>query len=184
VSTPLKRVHGYLAEFSSTKDVYHAAEQVRAAGYSSWDVHSPFPVHGMDEAMGLPRSILPRFVLIGGIIGITTAFLLEFLTQVVIYPTVVQAKPANIYTIAAFFPVMFELTILFSAFTALFTCLIMMKLPRLHHPLFNSQNFGKFSDDKFFLCIEARDPKFSPEKTKAFLAGLGGANIELVEDEL
>jgi hypothetical protein len=60
----------------------------------------------------------------------------------------------------------------------------MMKLPRLHHRLFNSQNFGKFSDDKFFLCIEARDPKFSPEKTKAFLAGLGGANIELVEDEL
>jgi hypothetical protein len=60
----------------------------------------------------------------------------------------------------------------------------MMKLPRLHHPLFNSPNFGKFSDDKFFLCIEARDPKFSPEKTKAFLAGLGGANIELVEDEL
>jgi hypothetical protein len=184
LSTPLKRVHGYLAEFTSTRDVFHAAEQVRDAGYSSWDVHSPFPVHGMDDAMGLPRSILPRFVLVGGMAGLATAFLLQYLTQVVIYPTVVQAKPANIYTIAAFFPVMFELTILFSAFTALFTCLVMMKLPRLNHPLFNSAAFSKFSDDKFFICIEARDPKFSTEKTKAFLAGIGGANIELVEDEL
>ncbi len=185
MSTPLKRVHGYLAEFSSTQEVFHAAEKVKDAGYSSWDVHSPFPIHGMDDAMGLPRSILPRFVLLGGIMGLTTAFLLQYVTQVVIYPTVVQAKPANIYTIPAFFPVMFELTILFSAFTALFTCLIMMKLPRLNHPHFNSANFAKFSDDKFFICIEARDPKFSAEKTKTFLAGLGGAtNIELVEDQL
>ena len=80
-------------------------------------------------------------------------------------------------------PVMFELTILLAAFTSLFTCLAMMKLPRLNHPLFNSRNFTRFSDDRFFICIEARDPKFSPEKTKAFLAELGGANIELVEDE-
>jgi len=183
LSTPLKRVHGYLAEFTSVQDVFHAAEKVRDAGFTSWDVHSPFPVHGMDDAMGLPRSILPRFVLVGGATGTLTAFLLEYITQVVIYPTVVQAKPANIFTIPAFFPVMFELTILFSAFTALFTCLAMMKLPRLNHPLFNSDNFKRFSDDRFFICIEARDPKFSPEKTKAFLADLGGTNIELVEDE-
>ena len=184
MSTPLKRVHGYLAEFTTVKDVFHAAEKVRDAGFSSWDVHTPFPIHGMDDAMGLDRSILPRFVLVGGITGTTTAFLLEFLTQVVIYPTVVQAKPANIFTIPAFFPVMFELTILFSAFTALFTCLAMMRLPRLHHPLFNSPNFGKFSDDRFFICIEARDPQFSQARTKAFLEEIGGANVELVEDEL
>src|SRR5690606_26437540 len=142
-----KRVHGYLAEFTTAKDVYHAAEKVRDAGYSIWDVHSPFPIHGMDAAMGMPRSILPRFVLVGGALGLLTAFLLQYITQVLIYPTVVQAKPANIYTVPAFFPVMFELTILFSAFTALFTCLAMMKLPRLHHPLFNSANFTRFSDD-------------------------------------
>ena len=133
--------------------------------------------------MGLPRSILPRFVLIGGATGTLTAFLLEYITQVVIYPTVVQAKPSNIFTIPAFFPVMFELTILFAAFTALFGCLAMMKLPRLHHPLFNSKNFARFSDDRFFICIEHRDPKFSPEKTKAFLTAIGGQNVELVEDE-
>ena len=76
------------------------------------------------------------------------------------------------------------MTILFSAFTALFTCLVMMKLPRLHHPLFNSAAFARFSDDRFFLCIEARDPRFSLEKTKVFLAEVGGQNIELVEDEV
>ena len=134
--------------------------------------------------MGLPRSILPKFVFVGGITVTMTAFALQYFTQVIDYPTVVQAKPANIYTIPAFFPVMFELTILFSAFTALFTCLVMMKLPRLHHPLFNSAAFARFSDDRFFLCIEARDPRFSLEKTKAFLAEVGGQNIELVEDEV
>jgi hypothetical protein len=182
--TPLKRVHGALAEFPCAKDLYHAAEKVRDAGFKHWDVHSPFPIHGMDAAMGLPKSILSMFVLIGGATGTLTAFLLEYITQVVIYPTVVQSKPSNIFTIPAFFPVMFELTILFAAFTCLFGGLALMKLPRLHHPLFNSQNFLKFSDDGFFLCIEARDPGFSVEKTQAFLAELGGKNLEIVEDEI
>ncbi len=183
-SIPLKRVHGFLAEFKSAKDVYHAAEKVRDAGFSHWDVHSPFPIHGMDDAMGLPRSILPNLVFIGGATGTLTAFLLEYLTQVVIYPTVVQSKPSNIFTIPAFFPVMFELTILFSAFTCLFGGLALMRLPRLHHPIFNSENFKRFSDDSFFICIEARDPKFSMEKTKTFLEEIGGKNLELVEDEI
>lgn len=137
----------------------------------------------MDDAMGLSRSILPKFVFIGGMTGTLTAFLLEYVTQVIIYPTVVQAKPANIFTIPAFFPVMFELTILLAAFTSLFGCLALMKLPRLNHPLFNSANFARFSDDRFFLCIEGRDPRFNLKNTKAFLAELGGANIELVEDD-
>jgi hypothetical protein len=183
-TTPLKRVHGCLAEFSNVQDLYHAAEQVRDAGFKHWDVHSPFPIHGMDDAMGLPKSILSTFVLIGGATGTATAFLLEYFTQVVLYPTVVQSKPANIFTIPAFFPVMFELTILFSAFTCLFGGLALMKLPRLHHPLFNSKNFLKFSDDGFFLCIEARDPNFSLEKTQSFLSEIGGKNLEIVEDEI
>jgi Protein of unknown function (DUF3341) len=184
LTTPIKRVYGYLAEFDSAKKIHHAAEKVRDAGFSSWDVHTPFPIHGMDEAMGLGRSILPRFVLIGGACGTMTAFILQYATQVLIYPTVVQAKPANIFTTPAFFPVMFELTILFSAFTCLFTCLAMMKLPRLNHPLFNSERFKRFSDDKFFLCIEHRDPKFSREKTKVMLEELGATSVELVEDDL
>src|SRR6476661_6422803 len=124
--TTLKRVHGYLAEFGGAGDIYHAAEKVRDAGYQRWDVHTPFPVHGMNEAMGLKRSMLPWLVFFGGAIGTLTAFLLAYVTQCIIYPTVVQAKPANIFTTAAFFPIMFELTILLASFTSLFGGLALM----------------------------------------------------------
>jgi len=200
VSTTLKRVHGYLAEFDNVQDLYHAAEHVRDAGYSRWDVHTPFPVHGMDTAMGNHRSILPKLVFCGGITGTTVAFILQTVTQtnfwgqtlglkfvediVETYPTVVQAKPIDIWTLPAFFPVMFELTILFSAFTTLFGLLALMGLPRWNHPLFTSKRFAKFSDDGFFVCIEARDPKFSQDGTKALLEKAGGKNVELVEDEI
>jgi Protein of unknown function (DUF3341) len=120
VSTTRKRVYGYLAEFKSASALYKAAEKVRDAGFKKWDCYSPYPIHGLDGAMGIKRSILPWFVFFGGMTGTATAFTLAYTTQVVIYPTVVQAKPANIFSIPAFFPVMFELTILFSGFTVLF----------------------------------------------------------------
>jgi hypothetical protein len=161
LSTVLKRVHGYLAEFGSAKEIYHAAEEVRDAGFRRWDVHSPFPIHGLDAAMGLKKSILSWFVFIGGAIGTLTAFLLQFGTQVIMYPTYVQDKPSNIATLPAFFPVMFELTVLFASFTCLFGMLIFNRLPRWNHPIFASKEFERFSDDAFFVVIEARDPKFS-----------------------
>lgn len=181
---PLKRLHGCLAEFPSAASLYHAAEKCRDAGFKFWDCHSPFPIHGMDDAMGIKKSILSLFVLIGGTTGALTALTLQFGTQVFLYPTVVQAKPSNFFTLAAYFPVTFELTVLFSALTCFFGCFALMKLPRLHHPLFNSENFKRFSDDAFFLCIEQKDPQFHHEKTPAFLAELGGSNIEMVEDEI
>lgn len=115
--------------------------------------------------------------------GCATAFALAYTTQVVIYPTVVQAKPTNIFTIPAFFPVMFELTILFSGFTVLFGLLGLIQLPRLNHPLFASKQFHRATNDGFFIAIEARDAKFSPDATKNLLAEIGGENIELVEEE-
>ena len=184
MSTPLKRVHGYLAEFESARALYEAAEKIRDAGFKRWDVHSPYPIHGMDKAMGLKKSFLSAFVFIGGATGLLTAFLLQYGTQVVLYPTVVQNKPSNIFTIPAFFPVMFEMTILFAAFTSIIGCFVINQLPRLNHPLFASDQFARFSDDAFFLCIEARDPQFSKEGTKALLEKIGGTNIELVEDDV
>jgi hypothetical protein len=133
--------------------------------------------------MGMKRSILPWFVFFGGLTGCATAFALTYSTQVLIYPTVVQAKPTNIFTIPAFFPVMFELTILFSGFTVLFGLLGLIQLPRLNHPLFASKQFHRATDDAFFIAIEARDAKFSPEATRNLLAEIGGENIELVEEE-
>jgi hypothetical protein len=183
VSTTRKRVYGYLAEFKSASSLYKAAEQVRDAGFKKWDCYSPYPIHGLDGAMGLKRSILPWFVFCGGITGTATAFLLAYTTQVEIYPTVVQAKPVNIFTIPAFFPVMFELTILFSGFTVLFGLLALMQLPRLNHPLFASKQFNRVTDDGFFIAIEAKDLNFSPDGTKELLSKIGGSNIELVEEE-
>ncbi len=177
-----RRVYGYLAEFKSASALYKAAEKVRDAGHKNWDCYSPYPIHGLDKAMGMKKSILPYLVFCGGTLGIITAFTLAYTTQVVIYPTVVQSKPANIFTTAAFFPIMFELTILFSGFATLFGLLALMRLPRLHHPLFESKQFERATDDGFFIAIEARDPHFSAEETKALLEDAGGTNIELVEE--
>lgn len=183
MSTTRKRVYGYLAEFKSASALYKAAEKIRDAGFRKWDCYSPYPIHGLDGAMGMKRSILPWFVFFGGMTGTATAFALQYSTQVVIYPTVVQAKPASIFSIPAFFPVMFELTILMAGFTTLFGLLALMKLPRFNHPLFASKQFHRATDDGFFIAIEARDPKFSPNATLDLLSEIGGSNIELVEEE-
>ena len=175
-------LYGYIAEFTSASSVYEAAKKVRDAGYTRWDVHSPFPIHGMDDAMGVKRSRLPYIVLVGGALGLLTAFVLQYYTQVSLYPTIVQAKPANIFTIPAFFPVMFELTVLCSAFATIFGVFVLMGLPRWYHPLFNSERFTRFSDDGFFISIEASDPNFSREETRQFLAGLSEYVEEVEED--
>jgi len=184
VNKKIKRVYGYLAEFKTASQLYKGAEQVRDAGFKKWDCYSPYPLHGLDHAMGLKRSVLPFFVFFGGLIGFCTAVALAYGTQVMIYPTVVQAKPANINTIAAFFPIMFELTILLSGFTTLFGVLGLMGLPRLNHPLFASKQFAGATDDKFFIAVEVRDPNFNKEETKELLENAGGYNIELVEEEI
>jgi hypothetical protein len=177
-----KRVYGYLAEFESASALYKGAEKVRDAGHKKWDCYSPYPIHGLDKAMGMKKSILPWLVFFGGTMGFITAITLAYTTQVVIYPTVVQSKPSNIFTTAAFFPIMFELTVLLAGFTTLFGLLALMGLPRLNHPLFESRQFARATDDGFFIAIEARDARFSSEETKALLEDAGGSNIELVEE--
>ena len=176
-----KQPFAYVAEFESASDLYHAAEEVRDAGFKKWDVHTPYPVHGMDGAMGMGKSWLSAIVLGGGLTGACLALFIQFFTQVNLYPTVVQGKPTNLSTIPAFFPVTFELTILLAAFATLFGLLIVLLLPRWHHPLFESELFRKFSDDGFIMVIESRDPKFKLEKTKELLESTGAKAIELVD---
>ena len=175
-----KSLIGYVAEFDDATDLYHAAEKVRDAGFRRWDVHTPYPVHGMDGAMGLGKSWLSAVVLVGGTTGFLFALFLQFFTQVSLYPTVVQNKPTNLFTVPAFFPVTFELTILFSGFSILFGLLIWIMLPRWNHPLFNSSLFSKCTDDGFLMVIESRDPKFKKEKTRDFLTEIGAGAIEEV----
>jgi hypothetical protein len=177
-----RKVYGLAAEFPSAPALFTAAEKIRDAGFKRWDVHSPFPIHGMDQAMGLGKSWLSAIVLCGGITGLLTATVLEFYPSIFEYPVVVHGKPVTFATVPAFFPIMFELTVLFSAFACVFGLMILNQLPKWYHPIFNWDRFAKVSDDGFFVVIEARDPKFSEAKTRELLGQLGATHVSLVHD--
>jgi hypothetical protein len=174
----------YLAEYESTAAVIHAAEKVRDAGYTKWDTHTPFPIHGMDKAMGLPDSKLGLLVFPIALLGTLTAFSMMHWMNGVDYPLVIGGKPPGAPgTLPSMVPIMFELTILFTAFGTVLGMFHLNKIPRHHHPIFNSDAFARFSNDRFFLSIEVDDPKFNVEKTKKLLESTHPASLELVEDE-
>ena len=175
------RVHGMIAEFTEVPSVFHAAEMVRDAGYSRWDVHSPFPIHDMEEAMGVRPTKLPLMAGGAAIAGVAFAMFLQWGTTDVLYPLVVQGKPFDAWE--PFMPIMFELGVLFTAFMCLFGMLALNGLPRFHHPLFSSERFLKVSDDRFFIVVEADEPNFDPRATRELLERAGGTNIELIEDD-
>ena len=177
------KVYGIGAEFGSAAELYEAAKKVRDAGFKRWDVYSPFPIHGMDEAMGLGKSWLSAVVLVGGITGLLTAALVEFGPSWGIYPLIVHGKPFNWRTVPAFFPIMFELTILFGAFSTFFAWQIMNGLPRWYHPMFNWERFSRVTNDGFFLVIEARDPRFTEMETRELLDETGGQHITVMHEE-
>jgi hypothetical protein len=169
-----------LAEFETADDIIHAAEQVRDEGYEKWDVHSPYPVHGMDAAMGLPDSRLGWIVLLCGLTGLSCAVLMIQWMNGYDYPLVIGGKPPDAF--ASMVPIMFELTVLLSAFGATFGMLGLNEIPRHHHPVFYSQRFESCSNDKFFISIEAEDKKFDASRTRSFLEGLRPSYVELVEE--
>jgi hypothetical protein len=169
-----------LAEYATPAEVLHAAEKVRDAGFTRWDVHTPFPVHGMDKAMGLQDSRLGWIVAAAALTGFTAAVSLITYANVISYPFVVGGKPP--LSIPAYAPVCFELTVLFSAFGAVFGMFGMNKLPRHHHPVFESDRFRAATDDKFFLSVECADPKYDEQRTRELLAETHAAHIEIVED--
>lgn len=186
------RTWGLIAEFDTPGKLLHAAEEVRKAGYRWWDCCTPFPVHGLDGAMGIKPTILPVMVFFAGITGTTVAFLLQAFTNawdfsiwamvwVTGYPFLISGKP--MMSLPAFIPVMFEVTILLSALTCVFGMFTMNQLPRLHHPLFTSDRFRRVTDDRFFVVIESRDPKYFHSRTQAFLESLGASAVEAVEED-
>jgi hypothetical protein len=177
------KVYAMAAEYSSAAALYEAAKQVRDAGFKRWDVFSPFPIHGMDEAMGLGKSWLSAVSLAGGITGLLTGMILEFGPSWIIYPLVVHGKPYDWRTVPAFFPIMFELTILLTAFATFFAIFLMNGLPRWNHPMFNWERFGRVSNDSFFLAIEARDPRFTEIEARELLERTGGQNVTIVHED-
>lgn len=176
-----KRVYGMMAEFTETPVVFHAAEHIRDAGYTQWDVHSPFPIHGIDTAMGMKPTILPRLAGGAAIVGVIVALLMQYYTNHWDFAFVVQGRDTAAWE--AYLPITFELGVLATAFTCVFGMMALNGLPRFHHPLLSKASFLKVSDDRFVIAIEASDPSFDPEKTRAMLEAVGGTNIDLVEDE-
>jgi hypothetical protein len=171
--------YGILAEFATPADLYHACERVRDAGFTRWDAHTPFPVHGLEKAMGLRRSQLPWIVLGMGLTGATLGFLLQWWVHEVAYPLVISGKP--FFSWPAFIPITFELGVLFAALGAVFGMFGLNRLPMHHHPLFRSKVFDRVTDDAFFISIESWDPRFDPSATRTLLESLGARNVELLE---
>ncbi len=170
------KVWGLLAQYENPAEIYHASEKVRDAGYEKWDACAPFPVHGLDKAMGVKPSKLPWAVLLVGLTGSSLMLFFESYTSGYAYPFIVGGKP--LFSLPAFVPVWYEMSVLSSCLTAFFANWIMNGLPEPYHPAFASKAFERVTDDKFFIMIEAEDPKFDLEKTKALLANTGATLVE------
>ncbi len=175
------QLYGVLAEFQNPGALYHAAKEVRRAGYTHFDVHSPFPIHGMDRAMGLGNSAVGYAALGGGLTGFLIGLLLQWWVGRVDYPINVGGKP--FFAVEPSIPIMFELTILFSAFGAVAGMLALNGLPRPYNPLFYSRRFARATDDAFFLHIAASDRKFSLDGATGLLRDLGALHVETIEDK-
>lgn len=174
------KIFGVVAEYATPHDLLEAVKAVRAAGFSRIDTHTPFPIHGMDKAMGLPGSKLPWLVLGGGLTGTASAIALQWWMNGYDYMFRIGGKPFISYQ--AYVPIGFELTVLLSAFTTVLTLLAMCMLPRPYHPLFTHARFARFSDDGFFLSVEASDPQWNEAKAKTALEKAGGQYITTIRD--
>ena len=169
---------GAVAEFETPTDVIRAAAKVTDAGYTRVDSHTPFPIHGMDRAMGIRGTRLPWIVLVGGLTGFGLALLMQWWMNAVDYPFMISGKP--FFGLPATIPVTFELTVLFSALTTFFGMWGLNGMPKLHHPLFTSERFLRVTADRFFIAIEASDPKFDTRSARELADSLGGTAVEEV----
>jgi hypothetical protein len=170
-----EKPYGIIATFESTGALMHAAEQVRDAGYHDWDCITPFPVHGLDKAMGLGRSRVPRISLIGGITGFCTGMAMIWYMDKFDYALSVGGKP--FFSPLFAFPVSYELAILFTAFATIGGMFFLNGLPMHHHPVLNYGNIRRGMDDLFFIVIERTDPQFDAAGTRALLEKLGGREV-------
>jgi hypothetical protein len=180
---------GVLAEYEDVDSVYAAAEKVRDAGYTRWDVHSPFPIHGIEKAMSLRPTILPWICLGGGIAGLVGGLFLCIRTMSTSiggtgvfegYTYLISGKP--LYSIPQFIPPVFETTILLAAFSAGIGMIVLNALPMLYNPLLKSERFRRATDDRFFVVVDATDPRFSETATESLLRETNPLAVERVID--
>lgn len=179
-ATALPALYGLLAEFDTPDDLVVATRRAHEAGYRKVEAYSPFPIEGLADALDFGRTRVPLIVLIGGVLGGITGYLLQYYVAVVSYPINVGGRPLNSWP--AFVPVTFEMTILGAALFAVVGMLALNGLPMPYHPVFNVPAFGRATRDRFFLCIEAGDPGFHPEGTRRFLESLGPREVSDVPE--
>src|SRR5947199_3873760 len=172
-------LYGLLAEFNNPEDLLGAARRAREEGYTRLDAFTPFPVEDLADAIGFHKTRVPLITLIGGLIGCSGGFFLQYYPNVIGYPLNLGGRPY--YSWPAFIPVTFELTILCAALATVFGMLSLIGFPTPYHPVFNVPNFALATRNRFFLCIKARDPKFDREKTREFLAGLKARGVFDIE---
>lgn len=175
------RLYGILAEFDTTEQLVAAATRSREAGYRYVNAYTPFPVDGLAEALGFRRSNVPLITLIGGLLGGIGGFGMQYWMSVVSYPENIGGRPLNSWP--SFIPVTFEMTVLGASIFAVLGMLALNKLPMPNHPVFNAPRFALASNDRFFLCIEAKDPKFDRAKTAKFLESLRAHDVTEVSND-
>jgi hypothetical protein len=176
---PRPPIYGLMAEFPSADALVAAAHQVHEAGFQKVDAFTPYPIEAVSEALALPRSKVPLLVLVGGLLGGLGGYMLQYWSQVIRYPMNIGGRPVHSWP--SFIVPTFECTILGAALTAVIGMILLNGLPLPYHPVFNVPRFALASRDRFFLVIEAVDPKFDPDATRSFLAGLNASEVSEVE---
>jgi hypothetical protein len=177
-------LYGLMVEFETADEILHATRSAWQAGYREFDAYVPYPIEGLAAGLGMRHSRIPSIVLIGGLVGGTVGFGMQYWSMAVDYPLNVGGRPYNSWPV--YVPITFEMLVLVASFAALLGMLFLNGLPKLHHPVFNVPGFERASQDRFFLCIETIDPSFDRERTAEFLAALKplGAVIEVPQQQL
>ncbi|RYG46249.1 DUF3341 domain-containing protein [bacterium] len=164
-----------VAEFETPEDLIEAADAARLAGFKKMDAYTPFPIHGLSDAIGFKSNAVPFLVFWGGLTGALVGYGLQYYVHVLDYPMNVGGKPLN--SIPSMIPITYECTILFAGLTAFFSMIALNRLPKLYHSIFNTPNFDRASNDRFFLAIEAADPNYESGKVHDFLAQRGALSV-------
>jgi hypothetical protein len=175
------QLYGVMGEFETPEAILHAARKARDAGYRHITAYTPIPVEGLAQIIGFRWTAVPLITLLGGLAGGLSGFGMEYWMSAMSYPLNVGGRPLNSWP--AFIPVTFELTILGASLSAVFGMLALNRLPQPYHPVFNVERFSRASTDRFFLCIESRDPKFHLAESAKFLQSVSAQHVSEVKDE-